>query len=96
MSHSVKIYADYGENSLDKSLYFQYAFLSIGRLVIDSLSLSRLKRSHIINWLWMVSIVAVLFDLMIINLINVNMRLINQNQDWKYNFKCDMLNYNTF
>ena len=58
MSHSVKIYADYGENSLDKSLYFQYAFLSIGRLVIDSLSLSRLKRSHIINWLWMVSIVA--------------------------------------
>jgi len=52
--HSVKIYADYGENSLALISILSKGILAlyIGRLIIDSLPLSSLNRSPILNWLW--------------------------------------------
>jgi len=49
--HSVKIYADYGENSLDLISILSIGILAlyIGRLIIDSLPLSSLNRSPILN-----------------------------------------------
>jgi len=49
--HSEKIYADYAKKSLDKITILSIGIfeLYIGRLIIDSISLSSLKRSLILN-----------------------------------------------
>ena len=57
--NSVKIYGDYGKNSLDKITKLSIVIFALysGRLVIDYLSPSSLKRSPTLNRLWKGSIV---------------------------------------